>query len=275
MTGRRRWLKDLSLIRLVWKLAGACIARETWLGAGLMGSWSSLGLDQQVKIRGFRIELGEVETALTAHPSVAQAAVVARQDHAGGKQLVGYVTPAPGATIDVAELRLSLGERLPAYMVPAAFVCLEAFPLTPNGKLDRKALPEPARRQEGYRAPRTPEEEILCRLFAEILSLERVGISDNFFESGGHSLMATRLVSRIRATLDVELPIRALFEAPTVAELTPRLRQARQGRPALTRRERPERLPFLTPSSGCGSSIKWVRADPPTTSPGRCGCEAP
>jgi acyl carrier protein len=121
---------------------------------------------------------------------------------------------------EAAALRHSLSERLPDYMVPGAFVVLEALPLTPNGKLDRPALPAPERRGESYRAPRTPEEQLLCDLFAELLSLERVGIDDNFFALGGYSLMATRLVSRVRATFEVELSLRDIFAARTLKDLT-------------------------------------------------------
>ena len=142
-------------------------------------------------------------------------------------------------------LRRSLSERLPDYMVPSSFVGLEALPLTPNGKLDRRALPAPERRRsEGYRALRTPQEEVLCGLFAEVLKLERVGIEDNFFALGGHSLIATRLVSRVRSTLGVELAIRTLFEAPTVAELVRHLHVGEAVRAALVRQVRPQRLPL-------------------------------
>src|SRR5262249_36428200 len=138
-----------------------------------------------------------------------------------------------------------LKERLPEYMAPVAIMELEAIPLTPNGKLDRKTLPEPELISAAdWRAPRNPEEEILCSLFAEVLGLERVGLGDDFFELGGHSLLATRLVSRIRAALGVELAIRTLFESPSVGELSGRLREVGEGRPRLAPQERPERLPL-------------------------------
>ncbi|HKA42238.1 MAG TPA: amino acid adenylation domain-containing protein [Burkholderiales bacterium] len=192
--------------------------------------------DAQIKLRGFRIEPGEIEAVLTAHPAVAQAAVIAREDGPGGKQLVGYVVPTKGTQLDMAALPRMLSDRLPAYMVPAAFVVLEALPLTANGKVDRGALPAPERQGASYRPPTTAEEEILCGLVAEVLSLERVGLDDNFFALGGHSLLATRLISRVRGTLGVELAIRTLFEAPTVAELARKLSGARKARPSLTRR---------------------------------------
>ncbi|MGA4839088.1 amino acid adenylation domain-containing protein [Streptomyces sp. G45] len=198
--------------------------------------------DSQVKVRGFRIEPGEVEAALVAHPGVAQGAVVAQG--AADKRLVAYVVPVEGA-VDVTELRAFLGGRLPEFMVPSAFVVLERLPLAPNGKLDRRALPEPEFTGTVYRAPRTPQEEALCGLFAEVLGLERVGIDDNFFTVGGHSLLATRLVSRIRTTLGAEIPIRVVFESPTVAELAGHLGQGDRVRPQLARvEERPETVPL-------------------------------
>src|SRR5262249_29513557 len=150
-----------------------------------------------------------------------------------------------GGRVDVIELRRYLRERLLEYMTPGVIVELEALPLTASGKLDRRALPEPELiSAAAWRAPRTPEEGILCGLYGKVLGVERVGLDDNFFELGGHSLLATRLVSRIRAALGVELAIRTLFESPTVGELSARLREAGRGRGALAPQERPERLPL-------------------------------
>ncbi len=200
--------------------------------------------DQQVKIRGFRIELGEIEAALLEQAGVRQAAVVVREDGATGRQLVAYVVMNEGSVLDEAQVRHRLSERLPEYMTPAAFVVLDELPLTTNGKLDRRALPAPGVRHDGYRAPRSPQEEILCSIFAQVLSRERVGIHDSFFELGGHSLLAARLTGLVRTALGVELPIRALFESPTVAGLVAYLGSAGDARIPLSRRARPERLPL-------------------------------
>ena len=200
--------------------------------------------DHQVKVRGFRIEPGEIEAALVGHADVTQAVVVARADRAGGQQLVGYVVLAAGAAADAAALRSHVGARLPDYMVPSAIVVLDHLPLTANGKLDRGALPAPQVRAGVVRLARSPQEELLCALFAEVLGLERVGIDDDFFALGGHSLLATRVISRIRSSLEVEVSIRSLFEAPTVAALVDRLGEADAARPALHAVERPSEVPL-------------------------------
>ncbi|WP_328838904.1 non-ribosomal peptide synthetase [Streptomyces europaeiscabiei] len=174
--------------------------------------------DVQVKVRGFRVEPGEVEAALTAHPAVGRAAVVARP-HGNDKRLVAYVVAAPGTEPDTEDLSAHVARRLPEFMVPAAFVHLDRLPLAPNGKLDHRALPEPEFTGEAYRAPRTGREEALAALFADVLGLEKVGIDDDFFALGGHSLLAARLVSRVRRELELALPMRAVFQAPTVAGL--------------------------------------------------------
>ncbi|MGB8841466.1 MAG: phosphopantetheine-binding protein, partial [Aliidongia sp.] len=175
--------------------------------------------DHQVKIRGFRIEPGEIEAALLAEASVAQAVVVVREDGSGNKCLVGYVVAAIGEACDPAGLRRALAQRLPDYMVPVAVLVLDALPLMPNGKLDRKALPAPAFTSVSRRVPRTPQEEILAGLFADLLGLDHVGIDDSFFDLGGHSLLGMKVIRRVRSSLGVQLPLRVLFEAPSVALL--------------------------------------------------------
>ncbi|MFI6652172.1 amino acid adenylation domain-containing protein [Streptomyces sp. NPDC050529] len=186
--------------------------------------------DAQVKVRGFRIEPAEIEAALTAHPGVAQAAVIAREGRGSGagKRLVAYVAPVATGGDPTAdgprgpeskELHAFVAERLPDFMVPSAFVVLDRLPLAPNGKLDRAALPEPEYTGAAYRAPRTTREEALAALFAEVLGVDRVGIDDGFFELGGHSLLATRLIGRARTVLGIEVPVRKIFDLPTVAAL--------------------------------------------------------
>ncbi len=205
--------------------------------------------DNQVKVRGFRIELGEVEAALVAYAGVGQVVVLVREDRPGDRRLVAYVTPQQGGVVESAELRGFVARRLPEHMVPSAVVVLDALPLTPNGKVDRRALPVPEYGGEGVeRGPRSPQEEILCGLFADVLGVGGVGIDDNFFDLGGHSLLAIRLISRIRAVLGVELSIRNLFQAPTVAGVADHLRsgsdQAGRVRPVLEPRNRPALLPL-------------------------------
>ncbi|MEU5103150.1 MULTISPECIES: non-ribosomal peptide synthase/polyketide synthase [unclassified Streptomyces] len=212
-----------------------------WTRAGVV---EFLGrADDQVKVRGYRIEPGEVEAAVAALPGVDRAVAVVREDTPGDRRLVAYAVPAPGASVAAAAARRELASVLPEYLVPSAVVVLDSLPLTPHGKVDRGALPAPEAAGAG-RVPRTPREEILCGLFAEVLGVARVGIDDGFFDLGGHSLLAIRLLSRIRATLGATLPIRALFETPTVAGLAPRLDGRTAARAALTPRPRPDAIPL-------------------------------
>jgi len=188
-------------------------------------------IDHQVKIRGFRIELGEVETTLLQHPKVEAAIVIAREDRPSEKRLVAYVVARPDGVIASGELRDFLHERLPDYMIPAAFVELPTLPLTRNGKVDRRALPAPdyalAADHADFVPPRTPLEGSLAEMWGLLLGLERVGINQNFFESGGHSLLATQLISHVREAFEVELPLRDFFESPTVAGLAAAVERAR------------------------------------------------
>jgi thioesterase domain-containing protein len=192
------------------------------------GNLEYLGrIDNQVKIRGFRIELGEIETALTALPSVAQAAVVCRGDGPLGKQLAAYIVPASGQPVDVARLRNELTKRLPEYMVPATYTILGWLPLTSNGKLDHQALPAPdqSHRAGTYVGPRDLLEEKLTTIWAKVLKLDRVGIHDNFFELGGHSLLAVVLLAQMRTVVNTDVTLRDLFLAPTIAGMTSKLRR--------------------------------------------------
>ena len=189
-------------------------------------------IDQQVKIRGFRVELGEIEAALQSHNGIVQAVVMVREDNPGDQRLVAYlVVREAGVVPPSAELRALLLQSLPDYMVPAIFLSLETLPLTPNGKIDRRALPAPEGQQlrADYAAPSTPKETLLAGIFAEVLGLERVGAQDDFFALGGHSLLVMQLVSRVRKVFDIELPLRSIFEAPTVAELTAQIDSLENG----------------------------------------------
>ncbi|HEV2846615.1 MAG TPA: amino acid adenylation domain-containing protein, partial [Thermoanaerobaculia bacterium] len=187
-------------------------------------------IDHQVKVRGFRIELGEIEAALGRHPEVAAAVAVAREDIPGDPRLAAYVVPRRAGADLAGELRSWLSRTLPDYMIPTAWVTLEAFPLTPNGKVDRKALPKPAALSgEAPAEPRTPVEEMLAEMWRELLGLESIGIRDNFFALGGHSLKATRLVARVRQAFGVELPLRRVFEAPTIEGLARWIERLRSG----------------------------------------------
>jgi amino acid adenylation domain-containing protein len=191
-------------------------------------------LDDQVKIRGYRIELGEIEAVLRQHPEIHEAVVVVREESSSGKRLVGYLTargqPRPGLT----ELRSFLKERLPDYMLPAELLWLEALPRNSSGKVDRRALPVADRRrpdlESTFEAPRTVVERVLVSIWAQWLGTDQLGIHDNFFELGGHSLLAIRVIARVQAQLGVELPLRVMFDSPTVAELAIAVEQASRGR---------------------------------------------
>ncbi|HEY9801061.1 MAG TPA: amino acid adenylation domain-containing protein [Leptolyngbyaceae cyanobacterium] len=196
---------------------------------GDLGRWLPDGnieligrLDNQVKLRGFRIELGEIESVLSKHPMVKECLVLVREDRPKQQQLVAYVVPNSTQPINSSDLQQFLQEQLPNYMIPSAFVFLEAFPTTPNGKIDRRALPKLKQQEEGkntFIAPRTKTEIQLTQLWSEVLGVEKIGIDDNFFELGGNSLLTTKLILKIRANFQVNLPLRILFESPNVASL--------------------------------------------------------
>ncbi|MGV0071431.1 amino acid adenylation domain-containing protein, partial [Mycobacterium colombiense] len=209
---------------------------------GADGQLDYLGrADEQVKIRGYRIELGEIRAALAALDGVEQAAVIAREDRPGDKRLIGYITGAA----DPADVRARLGQRLPAYMVPAAVMVVDALPLTVNGKLDTRALPAPEYTEgDGYRAPATPTEEILAGVYADVLGLERVGVDDSFFDLGGDSLSAMRVIAAINKSLDAGLAVRTVFESPTVAQLAPRIGGGGATRKPLVAGARPAGVPL-------------------------------
>jgi acyl carrier protein len=220
-------------------------------------------MDQQVKIRGFRIELGEIETVIGAHPEVQKVVAVARPGLGGEKRLVAYFTTTirPDRQEElISALRENLKQKLPEYMLPNAFVILEEFPLTPNGKIDRKALPEPqlySKGEEQNQTPQTAFEKTLADLWSEVLGVENIGRGDNFFNLGGHSLLATRLFARIREALRLELPLRTIFEAPILADLAKQLEKASTttASSVFQSKPRPDRLPL-----SFGQERLWVIA---------------
>ncbi len=197
---------------------------------GDMGRWLPDGaieflgrVDFQVKIRGFRIEPGEIESVLSAHGRVKEAVVIAREDPTGAKRLAAYLTPGgKGSAPDPGELTAFLKAKLPDYMIPSSYTVLDALPLTPSGKIDRKALPEPDSdrlRAHAFVAPGNETEEMIAEIWRELLHIENVGVHDNFFEMGGHSLFATVVASRLREKRRMKIPVKRLFEYPTISEL--------------------------------------------------------
>jgi acyl carrier protein len=209
---------------------------------GDLGRWFPNGnleflgrTDEQVKIRGHRVEPGEIEHALLRHPAVASAVVIAREVELGGKQLIAYTRQRPGTTTTTAELRGFLEGKLPSYMVPSHFVILNDLPLTVNGKVDRRALPDPDLEKDRMRnclvAPRTPVENVVASIWCELLHLDKVGIHEDFFHLGGDSLLAMQLISRITRALKVELPLLSIFEGPTVAKLALSIETAQRDKP--------------------------------------------
>jgi amino acid adenylation domain-containing protein len=213
---------------------GACLYRTGDLARYLPdGNIEFLGrIDHQVKLRGFRIELGEIEAVLAGYSGVANTVVSVGEDESGDKRLVAYIVSNLEATPSAQDLRSYLKQKVPDYMIPSAFVFLDSLPLLPNGKTDRTALPAPdysrPALKESYMASRTSVEEMIARIWAEVLKLEHVGIHDNFFDLGGDSLLATQIIIRLRATGQIELPLRALFESPTVAGLARAVEESRR-----------------------------------------------
>ncbi|HLO85901.1 MAG TPA: amino acid adenylation domain-containing protein, partial [Nostocaceae cyanobacterium] len=210
-------------------------------------------IDSQVKIRGFRIELGEIEAVLNQHPAIRLTKVIVREDIPGDKRLVAYIIleSSGNFTSEISnQLRQYMQQQLPDYMVPSAFVALESFPLTANGKIDVKSLPIPSfSQQNNYIVPRTPTEEILANLWSEVLKVKPIGINDNFFELGGHSLLATQVISRIRKALSIELSVRSLFEFPTIAQISEQISIIKQNNnsfsgSAIQPRQQQENLPL-------------------------------
>jgi len=203
-------------------------------------------MDDQVKVRGFRIELGEIETFLCHHAEVVECAVAAREDGTGGKRLVAYIVTRTPQHLNSEKLRDFLKEKLPDYMIPSVYVFLDSLPRTASGKIDRRALPaldgNRPELTETYAAPQTSVEKSLAQIWQEVLTLERIGIHDNFFDLGGHSLLATRVVSRIRELFRLELPLRALFEIPTVSGLSDHIEALRwaKGENQLTIEQSPD-----------------------------------
>ena len=226
------------------------------------GTLEFLGrMDFQVKVRGFRVELGEIENVLARHPAVRHAVVVAQPDQGGQSRLVAYVVSSDAESVSASSLRSHLRQHLPDYMVPGVFVPLDALPRTPNGKIDRKALPLPAAAQSEpetrYVAPRTPMEELLAGIWADLLGIERVGIHDDFFELGGHSLLATQVASRLRDRFRAELPLQRLSNRPrSPASRQPLTAAGLQQMPwnRSSRSVSLVRLRFPSRNSGCGSS---------------------
>jgi acyl carrier protein len=269
LVARGYWnLPDLTAERFVpdpyGEEAGARLYRTGDLARFLRdGRLEYLGrLDDQVKVRGYRIETGEIEVILREHPAVAEAAVVARDDAGGARQLVAYWVDGPGGSATSSDLRAFLRGKVPEYMVPSLLVKLESMPLTPSGKIDRKALPAPdaSQRRGGqvYVAPRTATERVLAQLCGELLGVAEVGVQDNFFDLGGHSLLATQLISRIRREFEIELPLRTLFERPSIEGLAVAIDQARAVEPAA--------LPALQRVSREARRVKRAELDKATDS---------